>query len=251
MVSRFVYGTHVNVPELIVKGAQTYRIVTDHLGSPRLVINTADGSIAQRMDFDEFGIVILDTNPGFQPFGFAGGLYDPQTKLVRFGARDYDAQVGRWTSKDPVRFDGLAADLYRYASDDPVNEVDPTGLQGCMAPCIAGLRNAFKGWKQTSEGVGISASLLAFAGALGHFWPAIVGGGPWGAGLGIGGSVACGVAGYFGFYEGAYGVETLALEGGAFVQFRQCVRDCVAHEGCTQDPDELSRNLFDMVKHGH
>jgi hypothetical protein len=33
------------------------------------------GSIAQRVDYDAFGNVILDTNPGFQPFGFAGGLY--------------------------------------------------------------------------------------------------------------------------------------------------------------------------------
>jgi RHS repeat-associated protein len=132
IVSRFVYGTHVNVPELIVKGATTYRILTDHLGSPRLVINTTDGSIAQRMDFDEFGNVILDTNPGFQPFGFAGGIYDAQTKLVRFGARDYDPQVGRWTSKDPI---GLLGGLnsYAYSDSNPVTFHDETGLT-CGSP---------------------------------------------------------------------------------------------------------------------
>ncbi len=32
----FVYGTHVNVPEYVVVGSSTYRIVTDYLGSPRL-----------------------------------------------------------------------------------------------------------------------------------------------------------------------------------------------------------------------
>ncbi|MDS4031603.1 MAG: hypothetical protein RKO66_16235 [Candidatus Contendobacter sp.] len=36
----------------------------------------------------------LDTSPGFQPFGFAGGLYDKDTGLVRFGARDYGAADG-------------------------------------------------------------------------------------------------------------------------------------------------------------
>ncbi|MDH5679538.1 MAG: RHS repeat-associated core domain-containing protein, partial [Nitrospinota bacterium] len=46
--------------------------------------------------------MVSDTNPGFQPFGFAGGLYDQHTKLTRFGARDYDAHAGRWTSKDPI-----------------------------------------------------------------------------------------------------------------------------------------------------
>jgi RHS repeat-associated protein len=42
-----------------------------------------------------------------QPFGFAGGLYDADTGLVRFGARDYEAAIGRWTSKDPILFEGI------------------------------------------------------------------------------------------------------------------------------------------------
>ena len=41
--------------------------------------------------------VLVDTNPGFQPFGFAGGIYDLHTGLVRFGARDYYPEAGRWT----------------------------------------------------------------------------------------------------------------------------------------------------------
>ena len=121
VVARFVYGTKANVPDYMEKGGVTYRILSDHLGSVRLVVDAATGAVAQRLDYDEFGIVLTDTAPGFQPFGFAGGIYDPQTKLVRFGARDYDAEVGRWTSKDPVRFDGGDNNLYGYVVNDPVN----------------------------------------------------------------------------------------------------------------------------------
>ncbi|HKS38259.1 MAG TPA: RHS repeat-associated core domain-containing protein, partial [Verrucomicrobiae bacterium] len=129
VVSEFVYGTHENVPEYLIKGGQTYRIICDHLGSPRLMVNAADGQIAQRMDYDAFGRVLADTSPGFQPFAFAGGLYDHATSLVRFGVRDYDAESGRWTAKDPILFASGQANLYAYVHSDPVNRVDPSGLQ--------------------------------------------------------------------------------------------------------------------------
>jgi RHS repeat-associated protein len=126
VMSRFVYASGT-VPAYMIKGGASFRLITDQVGSVRLVINAATGAIAQRMDYDSFGNVLLDTNPGFQPFGFAGGLYDTDTKLVRFGARDYDAETGRWTTKDPVSFGGGDANLYRYVRNDPVNRIDPTG----------------------------------------------------------------------------------------------------------------------------
>jgi len=128
VVSRFVYGARDNVPGLVMKKGVEYLIVTDQLGSPRLVVNSGTGAIAQRLDYDVWGQVTLDTNPGFQPFGFAGGLYDPRTGLVRFGARDYDPVAGRWTTRDPALFGGGAANLYGYALNDPVNLSDPNGL---------------------------------------------------------------------------------------------------------------------------
>jgi len=129
VVSRFVYATGVNIPDYIIKGGVNYRIIMDQIGSPRLIVNAISGQIAQQMDYDEFGNVISDTAPGFQPFGFAGGVYDRDTGLVRFGARDYDAQTGRWTTKDPIGFGGGQTNLYVYASGDPINLTDPFGLE--------------------------------------------------------------------------------------------------------------------------
>jgi RHS repeat-associated protein len=103
-------------------------VVSDWRGSPRLVVDSTDGSIVQRIDYDEFGAVTADTNPRFQPFAFQGGLADPDTGFVRFGARDYDPAIGRFTSRDPILFGGAQTNLYLFAGGDPVNGADPSGL---------------------------------------------------------------------------------------------------------------------------
>jgi RHS repeat-associated protein len=111
------------------------------------VVNTSDGSVAQSMTHDEFGRVLTDTAPGFQPFAFAGGLYDRDTGLVRFGARDYDPQIGRFVSKDPIGFSGGSANLYTYSFNDPVNFADPSGM----------LTIPFVGWVDLGETAGSAA----------------------------------------------------------------------------------------------
>ncbi len=126
--TQVIWGTKPNSPEYIVKGGNKYRLVTDPRGSVRLVVKIDDGTVAQRMDYDEWGRVISDTNPGFQPFGYASGLYDHRTGLVQFGARHYDGEIGRWLSKDPIDFDGGDTNLYGYVLQEPLNLIDSTGL---------------------------------------------------------------------------------------------------------------------------
>jgi RHS repeat-associated protein len=125
--SLFIYGTRSTIPDYMVRDGNTYRILADHLGSPRLVVNTSTGEIVQRIDYDEFGNMTQDTQPGFQPFGFAGGLYDSHTGLLRFGARDYDPRIGRWTTKDYEGFSQGSLNRYTYVDNDPVNWHDPDG----------------------------------------------------------------------------------------------------------------------------
>jgi RHS repeat-associated protein len=127
MTKQFVYAADGVTPSYIVAGTNTYRIFSDERGSVRLVVNAADGSIAQQLDYDEFGRVTTDSNPGFQPIGFAGGLYDPDTGLVRFGARDYSAETGQWTARDPILFGGGQTSLYAYSFNDPINQTDFLG----------------------------------------------------------------------------------------------------------------------------
>ena len=128
VIETFVYGTRPNVPDLMLKGGVTYRIISDPLGSPVEVINTATGAVVEQISYDTWGTITSDTNPSFQPFGFAGGLYDPDTGLVHFGARDYDPVIGRWTTRDPLGLAGGDTNLYGYVLQDPVNGFDPYGL---------------------------------------------------------------------------------------------------------------------------
>lgn len=127
VVSRFVYSVDSATPAYIVHGSDTLRIVTDSLGSVRLVVNAQTGAVIQRIEYDEWGQVSSDSNPGFQPFGFAGGLFDRDTNLVRFGARDYDPGIRRWTAPDPIRFAGGSTNLYAYVENDPINHSDRSG----------------------------------------------------------------------------------------------------------------------------
>jgi RHS repeat-associated protein len=127
LVTRFVYAGGSNAPAIMETSGTTYRLMTNHLGSVREVVDASSGNVAQEILYDTWGRVLFDSNPGFQPFGFAGGMYEPETRLVRFGARDYDAEIGRWTSRDPIGLSG-GLNISAYAADDPTNYVDITGL---------------------------------------------------------------------------------------------------------------------------
>jgi RHS repeat-associated protein len=109
---------------------------------------------------------------GVIPFGFAGGVYDQDTGLVRFGARDYDPSIGRWVSKDPILFGGGQANLYVYVGDDPVNLIDPFGTDGWSAAgnfgagMAAGAGSALVVAGVAAGAVALGASATVVSGAL-------------------------------------------------------------------------------------
>jgi len=185
-ISRYVYTSSENVPEYLVKSDTVYRMVTDHLGSVRQIVNTQTKLVVQQIKYDEYGNVISDSNPGFTPFGYAGGLYDVQTELLRFGIRDYNTAIGRWTQKDPIRFAAKDGNLYGYVFDSPINFIDVSGRAGAgfigQGSFDIGLGVTGAG-AQYSEGWGLFASGEKGA-SIGNFYSS----GIWGGGQGEGGS---------------------------------------------------------------
>jgi RHS repeat-associated protein len=130
LLMRFAYAD-ARMAVAMTRSDGTYYLAYDQVGSLRIVAD-ASGNVIKRIEYDSFGNIITDTAPAVEvPFGFAGGLHDRDTGLVRFGYRDFDPDVGRWTAKDPIGFAGGDTDLYGYCLGDPINYIDLTG-QGAV-----------------------------------------------------------------------------------------------------------------------
>jgi RHS repeat-associated protein len=154
------------------RGAARFYVATDQIGSPRLVLDSS-GATVREIAYDAFGRVRSDSGGFDLPIGFAGGLADPATGLVRFGYRDYDTMTGRWTAKDPAFFGGSPYNLYSYAGSEPVGTRDPSGLS--VSVCWAGVYG-FGGpspkaishwWLETST---IKRGMGSTSGVLGVGW---------------------------------------------------------------------------------
>jgi RHS repeat-associated protein len=108
---------------------------TDGSGTTRYYLQDGPGSTAQLTDttgavtdnytYDVFGAVTAHTGAGAQPFTYTGQQQDASANrgLVYLRARMCDPALGRFLTKDPLRF----MQRYAYAGDDPVNYVDPSG----------------------------------------------------------------------------------------------------------------------------
>lgn len=110
------------------RGDATYYVGSDQVGSPRVVVDK-DGTVVKRIAYDAFGQSTVEAGASFSlPIGFAGGVEDPLTKLVRFGMRDYEPASGRFVFRDPSYFAGSPDNLFAYAGSNPIQNRDPSGL---------------------------------------------------------------------------------------------------------------------------
>jgi RHS repeat-associated protein len=108
-------------------GFARYYVATDSVGSPVLVADE-QGAVVKVIRYETFGAIARESLSTVRlPFGFAGGLHDRVTKLVRFGARDYDTLSGRYTARLP-HLRPHCIDGYQYLRNDPATARDPSGL---------------------------------------------------------------------------------------------------------------------------
>ncbi len=115
------------VDERTPSGAYYY--LFDGLGSI-VGLTDSNGTLVSTYQYDPYGNLTSSTGSVANPWRFAGGYFDSNTGLYKFGTRYYDSAIGRWSQQDPLRGqlkDPTSLNRYVYASDDPVNVTDPSG----------------------------------------------------------------------------------------------------------------------------
>jgi len=146
------------------------------------------GNLRGVWDYDPFGRVsnnLVTSNAVDSDFKFTGHFYHVKSKLHLTLYRAYDADTGRWISRDPIAENG-GINLYGYCLNDPVNWVDPLGLWtfGYGLQASGGL--AYGG--QVSAGIYVGHK--SGAGWLSGYSGGILFSGGLGAYFGVGGSVS-------------------------------------------------------------
>jgi RHS repeat-associated protein len=112
-------------PVAKVEGYSRYGVVTDHLGTPAMLLSEA-GRVAWKAQLDLYGVPTTEIHETACPWRYPGQYEDPETGLYYNRFRYYDPEAGRYISQDPI---GLLGGLASYAYvHDPIGWLDPWGL---------------------------------------------------------------------------------------------------------------------------
>jgi RHS repeat-associated protein len=125
-VTKIFYADGMTIAR--ITGSTTYYYHGDELGSTRLE-STSSGGTYFSSDYKPYGPQYQSS--GTETFMYTGTPYDTATGLYYMGARYYDPTTGRFITRDSVGGylqDPQSLNAYAYARDNPLTNIDPTGL---------------------------------------------------------------------------------------------------------------------------
>ena len=99
----------------------------DHQGNNRVVINQS-GTVEEANHYYPFGGVFASSG-NVQPYKYNGKEYDSKKGLnwYDYGARHYDAVLGRFTTNDRFAEKYYSMSPYQYGANSPVGNIDVNG----------------------------------------------------------------------------------------------------------------------------
>ena len=99
----------------------------DHQGNNRVVISQS-GTVEETSHYYPFGGTFASAG-NVQPYKYNGKEYDSKKGLnwYDYGARHYDAALGRFETVDPSAENYFNTSLYAYCGNNPISRIDPTG----------------------------------------------------------------------------------------------------------------------------
>ncbi|XP_077464637.1 teneurin-3 isoform X2 [Stigmatopora argus] len=127
-ITSLYYDLQGHLFAMEISSGEEFYIACDNTGTP-LAVFTSNGLLVKQLQYTAYGEVYFDSNPDFQlVLGFHGGLYDPLTKLLHFGERDYDIMSGRWTVPDvstlrDVGREPVPFNLYMFRNNNPISKI--------------------------------------------------------------------------------------------------------------------------------
>jgi len=124
-------------------GATVKYFHSDHLGSTRLVTDSS-GQPTFESDYKPFGEEANAT--GTEKYTFTGQFIEADIGLYYFGARWYDASLGRFISEDPIKgsmTSSQSQNPYVHCMNNPLRYVDPSGMMGDPHPYVPGTIQAY------------------------------------------------------------------------------------------------------------
>ena len=107
-----------------------YYYLKDHQGNNRVVINQS-GAVEETNHYYLFGGVFASST-STQPYKYNSKEYDTKKGLnwYDYGARHYDAVLGRFMTVDPLAEKYYSESLYTYCYSNPINCIEPNGKDG-------------------------------------------------------------------------------------------------------------------------